>query len=267
MKLSNFASEFDPADVPTIVGDPMINDPLKVGVEALGTAHRVDRSLLNLLTDAVHGYYFAKQACLTLRAAALTQEGHLRRGTETVVQSLLRSAVIGIATTIDLTGHGRTASIPHALEVLGEVLRRKIAQNPDDDAQAALELLGHIRLTTNVDTVLSLKYVRHLRNKWAGHASLDRSIDPWAGADTHVNLPLLEDALARMVNAFQDLAVLVPMSIDLKDIEQEGNPPRVLADGAVEIEMKLGWAGANALSRAMRELAKEAAVAFVEKVS
>ncbi|MFK4087227.1 hypothetical protein ACI2LF_24180 [Kribbella sp. NPDC020789] len=271
MKLSDFASEFDPTALPTVVGDPMINDALKAGVDALGTAHRVDRSLLNLLSDAVYGYYFAKHACIALQAQthaqAVAQDVHLRRGFETVSQSLLRGAVIGIATTIDLTGQGRTASIPHALGALGEELRRRIAQTSDDDAQAALELLDHVRSTTNVDTVLSLKYVRHLRNKWAGHASLDRSVDPWAGADTHVNLPLLEDALARMVNAFQDLATLVPMSNDLKVIEQEGNPPRILPDGTVEIEMKLGWAGANALSRAMRELAKKAAAAFVEKVS
>ncbi|MEU4607553.1 hypothetical protein AB0F43_31595 [Kribbella sp. NPDC023972] len=265
MKLSDFASEFDPAELPTIVGDPMINEPLKAGVEALGTAHRVERSLLNLLTDAVYTYYFAKQACPALEALAETQEGHLRRGSETVTQSLLRSAVIGVATTIDLTG--RTASIPHALDALGEDLKRKIAQNPDDEAEAALSLLDHIRSTTNADTVLSLKYVRHLRNKWASHASLDRSVDPWAGADTHVNLPLLEDALARMVNAFQDLAILVPMSTDLKDIEQQGNPRQIQADGTVQIEMKLGWVGANALSQAMREQAKKAALAFVEKVS
>ena len=267
MKLSDFASEFDPADLPTIVGDPMINEPLKAGLEALGTAHRIERSLLNLLTDAVYSYYFAKQACLALQALALTQEGHLRRGSETVAQSLLRSAVIGVATTIDLNGYGRTASIPHALDALAEGLNCKVAQSPDDEAEAALELLDHIRSTTNVDTVLSLKYMRHLRNKWAGHASLDRSVDPWAGADTHVNLPLLEDALARMVNAFQDLAILVPMSTDLTDIEQHGNPPKVLADGTVEIQMKLGWGGVNAISQVMREQAKKAAVAFVEKVS
>jgi hypothetical protein len=267
MKLSDFASEFDPADLPTLVGDPMINEPLQAGVEALGTAHRIERSLLNLLTDAVYAYYFAKQACPALGALAQTQEGHLSRGSEAVAQSLLRSAVIGVATTIDLSGYGRTASIPHALDALRDDLRRKIAQNPDGEAEAALELLGHISSTTNVDTVPSLRYVRHLRNKWAGHASLDRSVDSWAGADTHVNLSLLEDALARMVNAFQDLAILVPMSTDLTDIEQQGNPPKILADGTVEVQMKVGWGGVNAISQAMREQAKKAAVAFVEKVS
>lgn len=265
MKLSDFASEFDPADLPTVVGDPMLNDPLKAGVDALGPAHRVEQSLLNLLGEAVYTYYFAKQACPELGVLALTQQGHLRSGTEMVTKSLLRSAVIGIATTIDLTG--RAMSIPHALDALDNDLRRRIAQSPDEEAEAALDLISHIRSTTNADTVLSLKYVRHLRNKWASHASLDRSVDAWAGADTHVDFRLLEDALARMVNAFQNLATLVPMSSDLADIEQQANPPEVQPDGTTVIRMTFGWSGANSGAVAMRYLAKKAATAFVEKVS
>lgn len=101
----------------------------------------------------------------------------------------------------------------------------------------------------------SLKYVRHLGNKWAAHASLDRTVDGWAGADKSVDFRIVEDALARMVNAFQDLSVLMPMSKDLMDIEARANSPQEQPDGTVVVEMKVAWSGANALAQATRSSA------------
>jgi hypothetical protein len=142
-------------------------------------------------------------------------------------------------------------------------LNRK-AQQPDDEINAALDLLTYIRRQTNANEVGSLKYVRHLRNKWAGHSSLDRTVDGWAGADTSVDFRIIEDALARMVNAFQDLSVLVPMSKDLMDIEAQANSLQEQPDGTVVVEMKVGWSGANAVAQAMRFSAQQAADAFIE---
>jgi hypothetical protein len=51
-----------------------------------------------------------------------------------------------------------------------------------------------------------------MRNKCAGHASLDRHVDDWADAGSTLSLRLIEEGLARMVNAHQDLSEVVNMS-------------------------------------------------------
>jgi hypothetical protein len=262
MKQSDFASEFELSDFPTILGAPMENASLARQLAAKGAAFRVQESLMNLLVDAVHSFYFAKRACPALDAFATGQAGLLAMSVRKVSDSLLKSAVIGVGTTIDVTS-GRTRSLPDALNALETDLNNRKAQQPDDEIDAALDLLTYIRRQTNANEVGSLKYVRHLRNKWAGHSSLDRMVDGWAGADKSVDFRIVEDALARMVNAFQDLSVLVPMSKDLMDIEAQANSPQERPDGTVVVEMKVAWSGANALAEAMRYSAQQAADAFI----
>jgi hypothetical protein len=184
-------------------------------------------------------------------------------GVREMRNSLLKGAVIGVAATIDVTS-GRTRSLPDALNALETDLHNRKSQQPDDEIIAALELLAYIRRQTNANEVGSLKYVRHLRNKWAGHSSLDLTVDGWAGADRGVDFSIIEDALARMVNAFQDLSELVPMSKDLMDIEAQVTPPREQPDGTVVVEMKAAWSGANSLAQATRYSAQQAADAFIE---
>lgn len=232
MKLSDFASEFDPSDLPTVLGAPMENASVATQLAAKGAAFRVQESLMNLLVDAVYSFYFAKRACPALDAFATGQADHLAMGVREVRNSLLKGAVIGVATTIDVTS-GRTRSLPDALNALETDVNNRKAQQPDDEIDAALDLLTYIRQQTNANEVRSLKYVRHLRNKWAGHSSLDRTVDGWAGADKSVDFRIVEDALARMVNAFQGLSVLVPMSKDLMDIEAQANSPKEQPDGTV----------------------------------
>ncbi|RNL77595.1 hypothetical protein [Nocardioides marmorisolisilvae] len=265
MKMRAFASEFGPEDLPTVVGEPMEKGPLNAQVGSVLPAERVDQSLLNLLSEAVYSYYFAKQAAPGLAAIAGDQPAGLSYAIESVRTTLLKQAIIGIATTIDVTT-GRTASLPDALDALKRDLTTRLQVAPDDETQTALELLSYIVSMTNANNVLSLKYVRHLRNKWAGHASLDPTFDPWADAGSTVNLPLLEDALARMVNAYQDLGTLVSMSTDLQDLEAQGNIGEVLEDGSVRYQMKLGWSGANSLSQVIREEAKKGADALVQRL-
>jgi len=81
------------------------------------------------------------------------------------------------------------------------------------------------------------------------HSSLDRSVDNWADADAAVNLVLLEDALVRMVNAFQDLGTLVPMRQDLQDIEAQGQTAEPQPDGTAIFRMTISWSGVNAMAR------------------
>lgn len=263
MKLSDFASEFDPSDVPTILGTPMENAAVATQIAAKGAAFVVQESLMNLLVTAVYSFYFAKRACPALDEFATGNAGPLEMGVREVRNSLLKGAVIGVAATIDVTS-GRTRSLPDALNALETDLHNRKSQQPDDEIIAALELLAYIRRQTNANEVGSLKYVRHLRNKWAGHSSLDLTVDGWAGADRGVDFSIIEDALARMVNAFQDLSELVPMSKDLMDIEAQVTPPREQPDGTVVVEMKAAWSGANSLAQATRYSAQQAADAFIE---
>jgi hypothetical protein len=263
MKLSDFASEFDPSELPTIHGTPMENARVEALITGKGAAFRVEESLMNLLVGAVYSFYFAKRACPALDAFAMGQAGHLEMGVREVRNSLLKGAVIGVASTIDVTS-GRTRSLPDALKALEADLNNRTIQQPDHEIAAALDLLTYIRRQTNAHEVSSLKYVRHLRNKWAGHSSLDRTVDEWAGADESVDFRIVEDALARMVNAFQDLSVLVPMSEGLMDLEAQANSPQEQPDGTIEVEMKVAWSGANALAQTMRYSAQQAAEAFIE---
>lgn len=264
MKLSNFTSEFDPSELPTIHGTPMENAPVAALIAGKGTAFRVDESLMNLLVGAVYSFYFAKRASPALDAFASNRAGPLKQGVDEIRNSLLKTAVMGVATTIDVTT-GQTRSLPHALDALRSDLNNRMSQQPDAEIDAALDLLNHIRQQTYANEVNSMKYVRHLRNKWAGHSSLDRTIDAWANADKSVDFRIVEDALARIVNSFQDLSVLVPMSNDLMEIQAQGNPREVLPDGTVKIELKIAWSGVNALARVMRHSAQQAADAFIEQ--
>ena len=266
MKQSAFTSEYDSALMPALVGDPMLNAPLDAVIDALPPAHRFEQSLLNLLREAVYSYYFAKHASPALASISSEQHGSLKAAIDVVRTSLVKQAVIGIATTIDLTT-GRTMSLPDALRALTTDLKKRLSQTPDDETRAAAELVQHIRAGTNADTVLSLKYVRHLRNKWASHSSLDRTVDNWADADAEINFVLLEDALVRMVNAFQDLGTLVSMSQDLRDIEAQGRTGELLPDGTAEFRATISWSGAAAIALVAREEAKKSATALAGRLA
>ncbi|NRD62999.1 hypothetical protein HRD49_14715 [Corallococcus exiguus] len=265
MKFSDFTSEYDLADLPTISGPPLTNADLDSLVGAISPESRVDQALANMLWGAVYLYYFAKRAHPRLAVMA-AERSVLRSAIRVVDTSLVKQAVIGIASTIDLTT-GRTSSLPHALDALEAELNIRLSKAFDTETAAAVELIQHIRGETNADTVLSLKYVRYFRNKWAGHSSLDRSVDSWAGADTTLNFSLLEDALVRMVNAFQNLGTLAPMSRELRDIEARGHAAEVQSDGTQRVRMAISWNGAAAMALVMREAAQKAAEAFLDQLA
>jgi hypothetical protein len=266
MKQSDFASEFDPSALKADHGLPMTNAVLKAQVEAKGAAFRVEEALGNLLANAVSPYYFAKRVCPALDELSDGQNTHLAESFRQVRNSLLKTAVIGIATTIDTVdkSEGRTRSIPHALHALKRDLTTRQALQSDGDRAAAMELLNDLLERTDINRVVSLKYVKHVRNKWAGHSSLDLTIDGWADADKSISWPILEDALVRMINIFQDFSQLVSMSEELVQFEAGLNPPQTLPGGILRLEAKLAWSGANSLSQVMRFGAQKQADAFIE---
>jgi hypothetical protein len=266
MKLSDFTSEYDPADLPIVSGSPMLNVPLNQQIGAVAPPARVQESLANLLTDAVFSYYFAKRVSPELERMATTHDGPLLSALLEVRTSLVKQAVMGIASTIDVTT-GRTRSISDALNALKATLKSRVQHSPNDETQVAIDLIRHIQDTTNPDRATSLKYVRHLRNKWAGHPSLDRTVDSWANADTSISFPLLEDALGRMVNACQDLGTLAPMSQDLQHIEAQGHAGVEQLDGTMRYPVLILWSGIDSLATVMRGSGQGAGDAYLHQLA
>jgi hypothetical protein len=260
MKLSAFTSEYEPGDLPIITGAPMEKGPLNENVAGFSAGDWAQESIANLCGSAVFSYYFAKRVRVGLEAIT-PQLGPLRIAYEGIRVSLVKAAVIDIATTIDMTG--RTKSLPHLLDAV----TRDLQEEPqDEETVAAIQLVHDIRALTNADTVVSLRYARHLRNKWAGHASLDRGYDSWADADTTVSFPLLEDALVRMVNAYTELGTLSEMSSALRAIADAARHETVLPDGTVQIQMTLGWSGIANIATVTRHIAQDAAETFLAQL-
>uniref|UniRef100_UPI003F498C80 hypothetical protein n=1 Tax=Paenarthrobacter ureafaciens TaxID=37931 RepID=UPI003F498C80 len=92
---------------------------------------------------------------------------------------------------------------------------------------------------------MPLMYVRHLRNKWAGHPSLDRRFDAWAGADKTLSVATVEAALTRLINNTHETALFVSSAPALQDFRQP--PAAANPDGSWPMEVDLSnvttWAG------------------------
>lgn len=260
MELGSFTSEYDPGDLPRITNLPMEKGPLNQKVAELPAGDWAQQSIANLCGSAVFSYYFAKRVRVGLKAMT-PQRGPLRIAYEGIRTSLVKTAVIDIATTIDMTG--RTKSLPHLLDAVTRDLQ---GGSQDEETVAAIKLVHDIRALTNANEVVSLKYTRHLRNKWAGHASLDRAYDSWADADRTVSLPLLEDALVRMVNAYTELGALSEMSSALRAIADAARHETTLPDGSVQMQMTLGWSGITNIATTTRYIAQDAADTFLAQL-
>lgn len=150
---------------------------------------------------------------------------------------LMRLAVLDIAALNDggLAGNDpqntRVASLPTAHRRMKQHLT---AANASD---AELNELSQLQTDINCDHYTPLKYVRHLRNKWAGHPSLDRQFDAWANADKELSIATVEAALARLVNNAHATASFASSSPALQDFRQ---PPAVTnPDGSIPMPVNL----------------------------
>ena len=169
--------------------------------------------------------------------------------------------MVAVATVNDMSGQVRTRSLPQTLDALGVAL----ADVTEQDVSSEIAAIRELKSGVNADLVPSLKYLRHLRNKWVGHASLDRNFDDWADADTAVSLPLIEDALVRLVNAHQRLAEVVEGSEVLSRIAKETRAP--LPDELpVTVPMTVDWGAVIPLALVSREWAGRAAEALVDQL-
>jgi hypothetical protein len=262
MRMPSFKSEYEPWALPQVDGDPLTNDELDVQVLAMDSSQRVASSQQTLIIDAVHSFYLAKRYLHIVLPFDGYTNAVVPHALDAIGRSLLRLAVVAVAAVNDSDRRGRTTSLPHSIDVL----RRALTAITGRDVSAELGEVQRIKDEINADRELSLKYLRHVRNKWAGHASLDREFDDWARADSVVSLPLVEDALVRLVNAHQEFADLIDGSEVLRELtdgprssDAEDSPPQ-------EIPMRVEWGSVTALALVQREWARRAAEALVDQL-
>lgn len=245
----------------------MSNADVTALVQALTSHEDSEAAQQNLVLRSVGDFYLAKYFWLRTRNADYGGDDRLQDVTERFQDVLFRQAVVSIATAIDTTlsnaGGGdkamRTASLPHMLDCIASRLGSAGA-----DTTAAKELMSTIKEGVDPDRHPVLTYVRHMRNKWAGHASLDIMFDDWEGGAAALRIDHLESALARIVNAFEDYADLVAMSDALTSATTA--PPRtpvVDASGRQSIPMKVDWFNVGVAARVVREATKKDVDRFV----
>ncbi len=259
MKVAPFESEFDVSPLPEIDGQPLGKKDLDSHVGGMAPWQRVELAQQTVVLDAVESYYLAKR----FRERVLTFDGYTNavvgRALKLVAERLARLAVVAIASVNDK--QPRTMSLPQTLETLATAL----AAVSDADCKTERAAIETLKSAVNADVVPSLKYVRHLRNKWAGHASIDRDFDSWAGADATVSLPLVEDALVRLVTAHQDLADLIEGSETLRSLAQAPERPAD-AELPASIPMTVNWGAVVPLALVVREWAGRAVESLLDQL-
>lgn len=258
MRIRHFESEFNADQLPDLDGDPTGNANLDVQVGAMHMSERIEKSQQVLVLEAVRTYYFAKAFREGIREFAIDIPESDTHTMTMMGKDLMRLAVINVASVNDKVA--RTKSLPNTLSVL----RAALSDLQGSDAEAATSLIDEISRNINPDTQLPLKYLRHMRNKWAGHASWDRHFDDWADAGSTLSLPLIEEGLARLVNAHQDLSEVVNMSEDARRMATEAVAKPAIINGEETIPMSFDWSSAVVFAEVVREAAKNSAARIVK---
>jgi hypothetical protein len=260
MRIRHFESEFNADQRPGLDGGPIGNANLEAHVAAMPLSERIEMSRQVLVLEAVRTYYFAKVFREAIRELAMDiPESDLPTLTM-MGKDLMRLAVINVASVNDKGS--RTKSLPNTLSVL----KTALSDLQGADAEAAISRIDEISRSINPDTQLPLKYLRHMRNKWAGHASLDRHVDDWADAGSTLSLPLIEEALVRMVNAHQDLSEVVNMSEEARRLATEAVAEPPVIDGKGTVPMTFDWSSAVVMAEMVREAAKNSAARIVKRL-
>lgn len=236
MKPQRFESEYPDSVLPRFPGGPATHAQLATSADAEIPWTQMSALLGSTVISAVQTFYLAKR---TRQYFSDLPEGEDRVGRvmADIGHRLMRQAVLDIAGLNDGglggkdPGNSRTASLPTAHTRMKQ--RLVSAGTPTAD----LTRLNALQADINVDHHMPLKYVRHLRNKWAGHPSLDRRFDAWAEADKTLSIPVVEAALVRLVNSASDTAEFVSATLTLQDFEQ---PPAVgRPDGSIPVDIRL----------------------------
>lgn len=266
MILHPFESEFSPDDLPTVSGQPLTKPELESHARGRGHWVRAQRAQQNAVIDAVYGFYLAKHFDVAISTFSGWTNKRAEIAVDAVRTRLWKCAVIDLAGVNDENSPLRMASLQAVLTSMLEVL----SASSHASAADTYEDVQQLRAQTNANTVIPLKYVRHLRNKWAGHPSMDRDFDSWAGADESLSVPLLEEALAILVRAHQAAADLIRRSVVLEPLFQDPGPGARTGDsdeGPVEsVPVGVAWANVTSIAQVMKEAATKAAYALVDQL-
>lgn len=236
MQLPPFESEYADSALPTFQGAPATHAALRASADAEIPWTQMSVLLGTTVIQAVQSFYLAKRSRQYFSDLPESDD-RVGRAIRDINSRLMRMAVLDIAALNDggLVGNDpdntRTASLPVAHQRMKRHLI--VANAPTTDLNRLSELQSNI----NVDHFQPLKYVRHLRNKWAGHPSLDRRFDAWAGADNTLSIAAVEAALVRLVNSAHDTAALVSSVAALESFRQP--PAAVDPDGSIAFQVQL----------------------------
>lgn len=265
-------SEFAPHEVPDLTGARVTNKELDAEVAKVPAHERVEISQQNLILKVVKDFYFAKHFFLKANTVDYEGDDRLQGTFDYMSHQMLKQVVISVATTIDLTTGkpvdgkkppGRTASMPHLLERI-----KKTLEDLDTDASVELELVEHIRKSVDPQKYLTLEYVQYMRNRWAGHASMDRRFDTWVQANDSLSIPAVEAALVRIVNAYEDFSDLVEMSDILTEkTKKPKQVPTINADGYETWTMTVNWSSIRTFAPLLRESSRKEVDHFFETLS
>lgn len=247
MKLRDFESEHGDPDAEVLAGNWKTSSQLESYMKTLSTSERIDASHQTLVLAAVEDYYLAKRYdSIRLRPTNKIVADSLAR----ISRSLWKTAIISIAASNDAERSGRTKSLPHLIKHLQEALRSDPQLDNPKDQDALQNLLARLNVqpasSGNIDHIdRNLRYVYHLRNKFAGHASHDLGGDKWAKANEKLNFPVLEKALEIMVNAQQELVNLIAGSAQLTELMGRGSSTQQNSTknskGMKSITMSIDW--------------------------
>jgi hypothetical protein len=152
-----------------------------------------------------------------------------------------------------------------SIDVTIRAVKAALASQAGADAAAARDLVEGIRNRTNADRQDPLKYIRHLRNKWAGHASVDRDFDAWGDANSRVSLALIEKALEILVNAHQDLYEVIEMNEFLASTLKP--PATTDSGGERSFAVDFDWSAVVPIAELVRKMSKRSATRLVERLA
>lgn len=223
MKLSSFESEYADSVLPIFEGAPATHNAVRIGSDAETPWTQMSALLGKTVLQAVQSFYLAKRSRQYFSDLP-ENDDRVGRAIEDINERLMRMAVLDIAALNDGglsfrdPEHTRVASLPIAHKRMKERLKNANA------SAAELDQLSKLQSDIDCNLYMPLLYVRHLRNKWAGHPSLDRQFDTWAGADKTLSVAAVEAALVRLVNNADDTALFASESPALQDFIQPPAP-------------------------------------------
>lgn len=236
MKITPFESEYADSVLPTLEGNPATHAAVRASADVETPWTQMSALLGTTVIQAVQSFYLAKRSGQYFSDLPESDD-RVGRTISDVNSRLMRVAVLDIAALNDggLVGNdpenSRTASLPIAHQRMKRHLTQANASTAERDR------LRGLRTAINPEQYAPLKYVRHLRNKWAGHPSLDRRFDTWADADKTLSIAAVEAALVRLVNNAQDTALFVSSAPALTGFRQ---PPVVKnSDGSIPMDVDL----------------------------